>query len=143
MRLDTYINSSRRIEGFVKAHFIKYQGLFQKALQLFEKGHTIVSRIIKKGFSTIPPLSFLFPLMPIGTPLADIGLHLGRTRTMKTGNIGLLLRLCLYFFLTCFRSFRLLEENAFSHYLFYIHNHSNSISSTSSAEANSFNNSTI
>ena len=33
MRLDALPDASRRIEGFVKAHFIKHQGLFQKALQ--------------------------------------------------------------------------------------------------------------
>ena len=32
MRLDALLNASRRMEGFVKARFIKHQGLFQKAL---------------------------------------------------------------------------------------------------------------
>ena len=49
MRLDALPNASRRIEGFVKANFIKHQGLFQKALQLFEKAmHTPGQSILKE-----------------------------------------------------------------------------------------------
>ena len=85
----------------------------------------------------------LFPLMSIGTFPADFRLHLSSTRTVKSSNICFFLRLGLHLVLFWFRSTSLLEDHTFCHYLFYIHNYSNSISSTSSAEANSLINSTI
>ena len=63
----------------------------------------------------------LLPFMAIRPLFTNIRFHFCGTRTMKACNIRLLLCFCLYFFFCSLWRLRLLEENTFSQYLFYIH----------------------
>ena len=63
----------------------------------------------------------LFPFMPVSTLSANLRLHLGGTRAMKTGYVCLLLGLGFYFLFGRLRATGFLENHTTRQNLFYIH----------------------
>ena len=129
MRQGRLFNAPRRIHEFVKEFSSKHQGLFQKVLHLFEKVLSSVSctiiifleRTQKRRKNPLYAFMLLFPFMPVSTLSANLRLHLGGTRTMKTGYVCLLLGLGFYFLFGRLRATGLLENHTTRQNLFYIH----------------------